>query len=144
MRLTDNFTLDEMTFSSTAIRLGIDNTPSKEHINNLIRLCVTLEDVRDACNAPIKVTSGYRCKALNDAIKGSRNSQHMIGCAADIRCNSYSIGELIDIIQEAKIEYDQLIMEFDSWVHISVPSKIDAKPRKQALVIDKFGTRAFS
>lgn len=144
MNISEHFTLEEMTFSQTAARRGIDNTPPPEHFRNLRRLCALLEDVRDVCATPVMVTSGYRCQELNDAVGGAKNSQHLTGCAADIKCAGLSVEETIQIIIEADLSYDQLIMEYDSWVHISVPNDQQEKPRKQALIIDKMGTRSFT
>lgn len=141
MNLTPHFTLEEMTFSQTAIRRGIDNTPTPEHFRNLRRLCSLLEDVRDVIGSPIRITSGYRCEELNGLVGGAKNSQHMIGCAADIKPVSMDLGEAIEVIIDADIEFDQLILEFNSWIHISVPNTQTDKPRKQVLIIDSEGTR---
>lgn len=146
MNLSENFTLEEMTFSQTAARRGIDNTPTPEHFRNLRRLCALLEDVRDVCATPVRITSGYRCEELNRAVGGAKNSQHLTGCAADIKCIGLPIEETMQIIIEADLSYDQLIMEFaDSpsggWVHISVPNDPQDKPRKEVLIIDSKGER---
>lgn len=143
MRISQNFTLEEMTFSQTAARMGIDNTPPQEVFRNLKRLCALLEDVRDACAAPIRISSGYRSPDVNRAVGGARNSQHALGCAADFTAHGMTIDEVIQIIIEADLPFDQLIREFNSWIHISVPNTVNDKPRKQALIIDKKGTRPY-
>ena len=149
MNLSTNFTLEEMTFSQTAARRGIDNTPTPEHFRNLRRLCALLEDVRDVVGTPIRVTSGYRCPELNRAV-GSRAkySQHTFGCAADIKCVGVSVEETIEIIIEADLPFDQMIMEFagspsGGWVHISVPNDPQDKPRKEVLISDSKGERPY-
>jgi len=143
VNITPHFTLEEMTFSQNAARRNIDNTPPLEAFRNLRRLCALLEDVRDVCAAPVSISSGYRCEALNVLVGGQRYSQHLRGCAADFKCAGLSIEETINIIIEADLPYDQLIMEFDSWVHISVPNDMQDKPRKQALIIDHKGARPY-
>lgn len=147
--LSEHFSLDELVFSQTAARKGIDNTPTPEHFRNMRRLCALLEDVRDVVGTPVRVTSGYRCPDLNLAIGGAKNSQHLTGCAADIKCAGVSTQEVIEIIIEADLPYDQLIQEYaDSatggWVHISVPNDPQDKPRKDVLIIDSKGTRGYA
>lgn len=84
MRLTPHFELNELIYSSTAEKLGIDNTPTAKVIRNLSTLCQTvLEPLREAYGKPIYITSGYRGKALNVAVGGARNSDHLHGCAAE-------------------------------------------------------------
>lgn len=145
MNITANFTLEEMTFSARAARLGIDNTPSPEHFRNMRRLCALLEDVRDVVGAPGTVTSGYRCPLLNAQTPGSSDkSQHMYGTAADTKWRGLSPDETIQIILEADLDFDQMIREYDSWVHISVPNNPQDKPRKQVLIIDSKGTRPYA
>lgn len=141
MNFSEHFTLQEMIFSQTAARRGIDNTPEPKTIDNLKRLCMLLEDVRDVCGVPIRISSGYRGSQLNLAIGGARNSQHMTGCAADFSAPPLGLNEVIENIVDANLNFDQLIREFDSWIHISVPNNIEDNPRKQILIIDKKGTR---
>jgi hypothetical protein len=102
-----------------------------------------LEDVRDVCAAPVRVTSGYRSEDLNLAIGGAKNSQHCVGAAADIKCAGVSPQEAIEILLEADLPYDQLILEYSSWVHISVPNDPQDKPRKEVLIIDSKGVRPY-
>lgn len=143
MRLSDHFTLEELIFSQTAARDNIDNTPSEETIKNLTRTCGLLEQVRKAVARPIVITSGYRSPELNRMIGGKPTSQHCMGCAADIKVNSMSIDDLMNAIIAADLDYDQCIHEFNSWVHISVPSRNGGIPRKEKLVIDHNGTRKY-
>lgn len=126
MQLTKNFTLEELTKSTTADRLKIENTPNEKELNNLKELCENvLQPIRDRFNRPIYVNSGFRCDKLNKAVKGVPNSQHKLGEAADIDTNTYqgnkSLFILIeDMINNKEIEVDQLIDEKDySWIHIS-------------------------
>lgn len=143
MQLSAHFTLEEMTRSEYAARRGWPNEPEQKELDNLKRTCALLEQVRALVNRPIIVTSGYRSPNINSAIGGSRNSQHMNGCAADIRAVGMTPDDLMMAVVGSKIQYDQLIREFDSWVHISVPNEPDAKPRMQRLIIDKNGTRTY-
>lgn len=127
-----NFTVNELCKSATALRKGINNTPSKSVEANLNKLINNvLQPIRDVYGKPIIVDSGYRCPRLNDLVKGSKTSQHLIGEAADIRSTSDSIKdnkELFDVIKtlikEKKIEVGQLINEYNyNWVHVSLPNK---------------------
>ena len=117
-----------------ASKYGIDNTPNCEIIESLISLCTNvLEPVRSIYNKPIIITSGYRCKELNKKIKGSRNSQHMYGEAADFELlsNNISLHDLWRKIVLSDIPYDQCILEFPprGWIHISHVK--DGKQRKK-------------
>lgn len=143
MKLTENFSLEEMIFSETASRKGFDNRPTAKEIANLVRVATLLEQVRKVINKPIQVTSGYRCKELNQAIGSSETSQHRLGCAADIKVSGMTPDAIVRAIIESDIQYDQLIREFDSWVHISVPNEANMTPRNQTLIIDKSGTRPY-
>jgi hypothetical protein len=93
---------------------------------------------------PIMVNSAFRSKAVNDAVGSKDTSQHRVGCAADIRVPSLTPDQVVKAIIGSGIAYDQIIREFDSWTHISVPNNPSGTPRKQALIIDKQGTRAYS
>lgn len=149
-QLTPNFSLGELTASETADRHGIDNTPSPEHLANLERLARFLEDVRSTLGKPVLINSAYRGPAVNEKVGGSKSSQHMVGCAADIRIPGMSPDEVCRAIIAAGLPYDQIIREFwdpekkaGGWTHISVPNEAGSTPRKQALIIDKTGTRPF-
>lgn len=143
MKLTPNFTLEELTSSETAARLGLDNTPNKDVKANLVRLAKFLEEVRRILGRPIMVNSAYRSPEVNKAIGSKPTSQHCLGCAADIRVPGLTPDNIVKEILKTNLEYDQLIREFDSWVHISIPNKFADKPRKQVLIIDKSGTRSY-
>ncbi len=120
MILTKHFRLEEMIFSEYAIRNNIDNTPNKDIINALRDTCIkVIEPLRIAIGKPIKITSGYRNKELNKAIGGSKTSQHCFGEAVDIQVQGIVTEDLFKKIIELKLPYDQIIQEFDSWVHIS-------------------------
>jgi len=114
MELSNHFTLQEFVTSNTAIRKGIDNTPSAEVVKNLRELCnQVLEPLREKLAKPVKVTSGYRSEKLNKLIGGAKNSQHCKGEAADIHVPGMTIEELFQFCKE-HLNYDQLIQEFDS------------------------------
>ena len=128
------FTIEEMTKSSTATAKGIDNTPTKEVEDNLIKLIeAILDPLREWYGKPIRVNSGYRCEALNSAIGGAKNSQHTTGMAADIDAGSVEENKkLFDYIKD-NLEFDQLIDEKHlSWVHISYHENNN---RKQVLYL---------
>jgi len=144
MNLTPNFTLEEMTHSDYAVRRGWTNDPDDKAISNLKRLAVLLEKVRSELGCPVVINSAYRSEKVNSAIGGQKTSQHILGCAADIRAINKSPDDLMLHIIGSDIKYDQLIREFDSWVHISITNDPSAKPRMQKLIIDKDGTRAYS
>ena len=142
-RLTPHFTLEEFTFSQTATRKGIDNTPHEGILDNLCILANGMEDVRNLLNAPIHVSSGYRCPELNDLLGSKRTSQHTQGLACDFTSNAYGSPQIIfaDIIS-SDIRYDQLILEFDRWIHISFVED-GGTPRKQALIINGEGAMIY-
>lgn len=144
MKLTENFSLEEMTVSEIGARRGFDNTPNASEIANLVRTAGLLEQVRKLLGKPIIVNSAFRSKAVNDAVGSKDTSQHRIGCAADIRVPGMTPNEVVKAIVKAGIPYDQVIREFDSWTHISVPDMPSRPPRRQALIIDKSGTRPFA
>jgi len=142
-KLTENFTLEELTVSEVAVRKGLDNTPNATEIANLVRTAGLLEQVRKLLGKPVLVNSAFRSKPVNDAVGSKDTSQHRIGCAADIRVPGMTPNEVVEACIKANIPYDQIIREFDSWTHISVPDSPSRPPRKQALIIDKAGTRPF-
>jgi hypothetical protein len=90
------------------------------------------------------VNSAFRSKAVNDAVGSKDTSQHRVGCAADIRVPGLTPDQVVKAIIGSPIAFDQIIREFDSWTHISVSNNPFGTPRKQALIIDKQGTRAYS
>lgn len=139
MNLSSHFTLAEFTVSDTAARKGIDNTPPDSAMLALRRTAQGLEAVRVRLGmAPITVTSGYRSLALNRAIGSKDTSQHTKGEAADFICPRFgSPSEVAYALRDSGIEFDQLILEFGRWVHISFTDK----PRHMVLEIDANGTR---
>ena len=143
MKLSPNFSLEEMIVSEIGARKGFDNTPNATEIANLVRMAALLEQVRAVLKKPIIINSAFRSKAVNDAVGSKDTSQHRIGCAADIRVPGMTPKEVVETIIKTDIGYDQLIREFDAWTHISVPDMPSRPPRKQALIIDKQGTRLY-
>ena len=142
MILTPHFTLEELTATQ---HRTLDNTPNSSEINNLRRLAEMLEEVKTLLDGkPIMINSGFRSKAVNDAVGSKDSSQHRVGCAADIRVPGLTPDQVVKAIIGSPIAFDQIIREFDSWTHISVPNSPSGIPRKQALIIDKSGTRAYS
>ena len=142
MLLTPHLTLEELTVTN---HRSLDNTPNSSEINNLKRLAEMLEEVKTLLDGkPIMINSGFRSKAVNDAVGSKDTSQHRVGCAADIRVPGLTPDQVVKAIIGSPIAFDQIIREFDSWTHISVPNNPSGTPRKQALIIDKAGTRAYS
>ena len=130
-KLSHNFTLGEFLFSQTAIRRGIDNTPTEEHVENMKALCQNvLQPLRQELKRSIRVTSGYRSKELNTEIRGSLKSQHSKGEAADIVVGGWSSTQLCQKIIDMGIDFDQLIDE-GNWVHVSY--KADGVNRNEVL-----------
>jgi zinc D-Ala-D-Ala carboxypeptidase len=121
--LSLNFTLEELTFSQTAARLGIPNVPSDEQIASLKALCDNiLQPLRHNLAAPLFVSSGYRSPALNRAVEGASDSQHLLGKAADITCPTMSTDDLFKRVLRLELPFDQLIYEGGKesvWVHVS-------------------------
>jgi hypothetical protein len=142
MNLSEHFTLEELTATS---HREFDNTPNATEIANLTRLAATLEQVKTLLGGkPVMINSGFRSKAVNDSVGSRDTSQHRIGAAADIRVPGMTPNEVVKAIIASDIGYDQLIREFDSWTHISVPDMPSRPPRKQVLIIDKQGTRVYA
>ena len=141
MKLTNNFTLEELTKSETALRRGLDNTPTVEVVENLKVLAEkVLQPVRDHFAKGVKVNSGYRAPEVNAAVGGSKTSDHCLGMAADIEIPGLPNAELAQWI-EANLEYTQLILEFytqgvpdSGWVHVSYDP---ANLKKQSLTAVK-------
>ena len=138
MKLSNNFSLKELTASQTAERKGISNNPSEDHMNSLKDLCENvLQKVRDHYGKVVSVSSGYRSPELCVAIGSSVNSQHAKGQAADFEVFGLSNAELCKYIAE-NLEYDQLILEYHNigepnsgWIHCSY--RADGENRKQIL-----------
>lgn len=142
MNLSEHFTLEELTHTD---HRQFDNTPNDAELANLIRLAELLEEVKTVLGGkPVMINSAFRSKQVNDAVGSKDTSQHRVGCAADIRVPGVTPNEVVKAIMAAGLGYDQIIREFDRWTHISVPNKPYDKPRRQALIIDKAGTRAYA
>ena len=136
MQLSDHFTLEELVRSDTAIRLDINNTPDENAIENLKILANGLEKVRSELNnKPMNITSGYRSKD---------SSWHVLGLAADFHSPSYGdIQSVMKKIVDSDIEYQQIIEEYNSWIHISFPP-LNQKAKKEKLIINKSGVSYYS
>ena len=142
MNLSEHFTLEELTHTD---HRELDNTPNDAERNNLNRLASFLEEVKTVLGGkPVMVNSAFRSKAVNDAVGSKDTSQHRVGCAADIRVPSMTPDEVVKAIIASGIGYDQVIREFDRWTHVSVPNQPSGTPRRQALIIDKSGTRPYA
>ena len=141
-QLSEHFSLEELTIT---MHREYDNTPNEDQINNLTRVAQLLEQVKALLGGkPVMVNSGYRSPQVNLAVGSKPTSQHCLGCAADIRVPGMTPDEVVRAIRESDIQYDQLIREFDSWTHISVPNEVRMTPRNQTLIIDKAGTRSYA
>jgi len=124
MKLSQNFSLRELTKSQTAERKGISNEPSEEHVENLKLLCTNvLQPIRDEWGV-VSISSGYRSPALCEALGSKSTSQHAKGQAADFECYGVDNHELFNWVVE-NLEYDQAILEFytgdpdSGWLHVS-------------------------
>lgn len=136
MILTKNFHLEEFIQSPTAVRLGIDNSPPDDVLENLHELANVLQDIRDEIGKPIIISSGYRCRALNKSIGGAKNSDHLYGRAVDFICPAYGTPlQVCNFIWSLKIPFKQLIHEFGHWVHFSIPA--DHEPWTNELLTAK-------
>lgn len=137
-QLSENFYLDEFTRSQTAVRHGIDNSVAIGGViyGRIHRLCNDiLQPIRDQIGAAITVSSGYRSRALNKKIGGATTSQHQDGLAADITAAGITPMQLAEDIM-GRVDYDQLILEFGEWVHISAPLR-RGQARRQVLTAVK-------
>lgn len=141
MQLTEHFSLEELTHTD---HREFDNTPNESEMANIKRLAEFLEALKSVLGGkPIMVNSAFRCKQVNDAVGSKDTSQHRIGCAADIRVPGMTPDQVVKAVIGSTLGYDQVIREFDRWTHISIPNDPNGKPRKQALIIDKQGTRVY-
>jgi hypothetical protein len=140
-QLSEHFSYDELTHTD---HRQFDNTPNKQELANLVRLAILLEEVKKALGGkPIIVNSAYRSKEVNDAVGSKDTSQHRLGCAADIRVPGMTPRQVIEEILAADIQFDQIILEFNSWTHISIPNDPNGNPRHSKLIIEKTGTRLY-
>lgn len=129
MKLTEHFTLAELTDSPTAMRKGISNLPNDTVIGNLQRIADTLEQVRALFGKPLVISSGYRSSALNATVGGSKNSAHLTGLAADFTVPGMTPSDTAKAIAASDIAFDQLIYE-GTWVHIGLSV---GTPRREIL-----------
>lgn len=136
--MTPHFTLAELTATS---HRQFDNTPNETETANLQRLAEFLERVKAALDGkPIMINSAFRSKQVNDSVGSKDTSQHRTGCAADFKVPGMTPDAVVRAIIAAGLPYDQIIREFDAWTHISISDT----PRRQALIIDRAGTRPFA
>ena len=139
--MTPHFSLAELTRTD---HRTLDNTPDAAALANLHRLAAFLEQVREVLgDRVVVINSAYRSAAVNDAVGSRKSSQHRLGCAADIRVPGMTPDAVVKAVMASGLAYDQLIKEYDSWTHLSIPNLATAAPRKMALIIDKTGTRLF-
>jgi zinc D-Ala-D-Ala carboxypeptidase len=147
VKLTEHFSLEELTHTD---HREYDNTPNDSELENLKRLAEFLEEVKAVLGGkPVMINSAFRSKAVNDAVGSKDSSQHRVGCAADLKVPGMTPDDVVKAVIASNLGYDQVIREFATptgggWTHISIPNTPDAKPRKQALIIDKQGTRAYA
>ena len=133
--MTPHFTLAELTHTD---HRSLDNSPTQIEISNLQRLAQFLETVKTTLGGkPIIISSGFRSKAVNDAVGSKDSSHHRLGLAADFRVPGMSPDAVVRAL--LALPYDQIIREYDAWTHISISDK----PRRQALIIDRQGVRPF-
>ena len=138
MNLTEHFSLEELTTTS---HRQFDNTPNEAELANLQKLAEFLEEVKALLDGkPIMINSAFRSKAVNDSVGSKDTSQHRTGSAADIRVPGMSPDAVVRALVASDLPFDQVIREFDAWTHISISDT----PRKQALIIDRAGTRPFA
>jgi hypothetical protein len=130
-----DFSLQQLCHSDTALKMCIDNTPGETHRRNLARLSQTLSQVQTLLGAPLQITSAFRCAALNAAVGGVPDSQHVLGLAADFKCpQAGSPFEWAEKIMASELVFDQLILEFGRWIHISLATEGET-PRREVLTI---------
>ena len=141
--MTPHFTLAELTMTS---HRQFDNTPNAAELANLQKLAEFLEVVKTTLGGKaVMISSAYRSKAVNDAVGSRDTSSHRLGLAADFKVPGVVPDAVVRTIITAKLPFDQIIREFSDpikgggWTHISISDK----PRRQALIIDKLGTRPF-
>jgi len=132
MNLSEHFTLDEATYSETAIRLNINNQPDERQLANMTTAAQKMEEVRNVTGA-LRVNSWLRLPDVNVAVGGSKVSSHMDGWAIDCSSSAHTPHELCQIVLKAGIKFDQMIHEYGRWMHISFAPEM----RQQALTIFK-------
>jgi hypothetical protein len=132
MYLSEHFTLEEATYSETAIRLGLSNTPSPGQLENMKKAAAQLERIRDFIG-PLRINSWLRLPDVNVAVGGSKISAHMDGWAIDCSSSTLTPYEMCQKVLEIGIRFDQLIHEYGRWMHISFSPEV----RQQQLTIFK-------
>jgi hypothetical protein len=141
--MTPHFTLSEFTGSDTAARLGIDNNLPIELRENALKTLEMMERIRFHIDAPITITSGYRCEALNRAVGSKPGSDHTMAFACDFKApkagSPFAIAASLAPVFKI-LGIGQLILEFGTWVHVS--TRIPDKIINRVITIDKDGTRA--
>ena len=126
-----NFKISELIYSDRAVEKNINNMPDINALDCMLELIFhCLQPIRDLIKKPMVITSGYRCDEVNKLIGGVKNSQHTKGQAVDFKISGMKPAEIVNIIKESGIEFDQLINEYDSWVHVSYSK---GKNRRQVL-----------
>ena len=136
--MTPHFTLAELTATN---HREFDNTPNEKELANLQKLAEFLEQVKTTLDGkPIMINSAFRSKAVNDSVGSKDTSQHRLGYAADFKVPGMTPDQVVRAIIDSDLQFDQIIREFDAWTHIS----ISPSPRRQALIIDRAGTRPFA
>jgi len=136
--MTPHFTLAELTATS---HRQFDNTPNETELANLQKLAEFLEQVKTTLDGkPIMINSAFRSKQVNDSVGSKDTSQHRLGYAADFKVPGMTPDQVVRAIIDSDLQFDQIIREFDAWTHIS----ISPYPRRQALIIDRAGTRPFA
>lgn len=147
VKLTEHFSLGELTKSETAERFLIDNTPSAAQVLTLQRLADELLEPSRSLLGALHVNSGFRCPTLNTAVHGQPTSAHLDGRAADLVPVNRDIHEAFDVLRESDLPYDQLILEHDSkkhiWLHIAI-ARDGVTPRRQAFGLTLRDNRAVS
>ncbi|MBQ8636029.1 DUF882 domain-containing protein [bacterium] len=123
-----NFKMSELIHSDIAIQNNFNNMPDINSLDNMLELVFyCLQPIRDLIKKPMIITSGYRSQQVNFLAGGAFNSQHKEGKAADFKIKGMTPKEIIEIIENSDIEYDQLINEYDKWVHVSFDNKHNRK-----------------
>lgn len=132
---SDDCSLTRLCHSDTALRMGIPNQPDARQTRNLERLSDMLRQVSELLGAPLQITSGFRCDALNAAVGGVPDSQHVMGLAADFKCpQAGSALQVARLVANSDLPFDQLILEYGRWIHLSIAAADDL-PRREVLTI---------
>lgn len=131
MKLSAHFSLEEFTISSKALSMGVKNTPTPPHLDNLKRLAERMEAVRALFNRPIEITSAYRNPQVNAAVGGVPTSAHALGHAADFHVDGVTDLEASKRIRDSGLKFDQLIYEKSRCVHISFDPRLRGQVLRQ-------------